>query len=66
MAQYFNNNDKPRSAAAAASPTSCPSCAAQNIASTAKVPTVDSYWRCMRCGEVWSPARRIAPSTRRW
>ncbi len=67
MARYFSDhNERQSSAVPAASPKSCPSCAAATISSTAKVPTAESYWRCMRCGEVWSPARRVSHSARRW
>ena len=66
MAQYFRDNNRPGSTPPVAAPKSCPACASTTLASTAKVPTAESYWRCMRCGEVWSPARRMSPSTRRW
>jgi ribosomal protein L37AE/L43A len=67
MARYFSdNNPRQSSAEPAVSPKSCPACASLTISSTAKVPTAESYWRCTKCGEVWSPARRVSHSTRRW
>lgn len=44
--------------AAAIVPRACPACAATTIVTTAKVPRTDSYWRCLSCGEIWTPARR--------
>ncbi len=39
-------------------PQSCPSCTSATIVTTDKVPTIESYWRCLGCGEIWTPARR--------
>jgi transposase-like protein len=41
-------------------PTVCPACDSTAIATTAKIPDVNSYWRCAACGEVWNVARRHA------
>jgi len=43
------------------SPVSCPSCQSSKIATTAKNPGVDSYWRCASCGEVWNASRHHPP-----
>jgi predicted Zn finger-like uncharacterized protein len=50
----------------AASPTYCPSCSSATIVTAAKVPGTESYWRCLGCGEVWTPTRRQAQATGRW
>jgi predicted Zn finger-like uncharacterized protein len=39
-------------------PSTCPACQSSAVTTTAKVPDVNSYWRCTRCGEVWNVARR--------
>jgi transposase-like protein len=39
-------------------PQSCPSCGATRLVTTAKEPSSTSYWRCLLCGEIWTPARR--------
>ena len=38
-------------------PTACPSCQSPAIATTAKTPDANSYWRCAACGEIWNNAR---------
>lgn len=38
-------------------PARCPSCRSQDLVTTSKVVTPDSYWRCCACGEVWNAAR---------
>jgi transposase-like protein len=35
---------------------SCPNCRSFDTSSAAKQPTASSYWRCLRCGDVFSPA----------
>lgn len=42
----------------------CPACGAAAAVTTARIPSESSYWRCVACGEVWTPARR--QSNRRW
>jgi transposase-like protein len=39
-------------------PSACPACQSTAVTTTAKVPDVNTYWRCTRCGEVWNLARR--------
>lgn len=39
-----------------AGPPKCPRCRSAETSSAAKRPTADSYWRCLRCGDVFSPA----------
>lgn len=38
-------------------PVTCPSCRSSAIATTAKHPDANSYWRCGDCGEVWNQGR---------
>jgi transposase-like protein len=47
---------------AAYPPPSCPKCGSRDTSSAAKRPTAASYWRCLNCGGVWSPAYASAPS----
>jgi ribosomal protein L37AE/L43A len=42
---------------------SCPTCGADAV-TTERVPSASSYWRCVSCGDVWTPSRR--QSTPRW
>lgn len=37
---------------------SCPACGAGAAVTTERIPSDSSYWRCVSCGEVWTPARR--------
>jgi transposase-like protein len=41
-----------------APPKACPACRSTDLTSTSKTVTVTSYWRCLRCGEVWNEERR--------
>jgi predicted Zn finger-like uncharacterized protein len=50
----------------AENPHHCPACAAATIVTTAKAPSASSYWRCLSCGEVWTPARRQSLTVSRW
>jgi ribosomal protein L37AE/L43A len=34
----------------------CPKCRSKETATAAKKPTANSYWRCLKCGEVWNPS----------
>jgi len=45
-------------AGAVTTPTVCPGCKSQSIATTARRPDEHSYWRCRNCGEIWNVARR--------
>jgi hypothetical protein len=38
-------------------PEACPACGSRAVGTLAKVITVDTYWRCQGCGEIWNPAR---------
>jgi predicted Zn finger-like uncharacterized protein len=67
MAHPDFNRDRIKTATALAdSPRSCPACTSDSIVSTTKIPNANSYWRCLACGEVWSPARRMSHHTERW
>lgn len=37
-------------------PPACPKCGSKQTGSAAKRPTPQSYWRCLKCGEVWNPS----------
>jgi len=39
-------------------PSACPVCHSLSIVTTVKVPDVNTYWRCVKCGEVFNVARR--------
>ena len=43
-------------------PARCPACRSQDVKTTSKVASVDAYWRCGDCGEVWNVARNRAGS----
>jgi len=43
-----------------AAPVRCPVCRSQDVTTTSKVLSVDSYWRCGGCGEVWNVGRHRA------
>jgi predicted Zn finger-like uncharacterized protein len=45
-----------------AAPTRCPECGSPDVATTSKVATDASYWRCAACGEVWNAGRRKVDS----
>lgn len=45
-----------------AAPSRCPACRSQDVKTTSKVASVDAYWRCSDCGEVWNVARHRAGS----
>ena len=47
-------------------PPVCPKCQSPDACSASKRPTINSYWRCLRCGEVWNPSLVIGFSQRRW
>lgn len=44
----------------AAAPARCPVCRSQDVSTTSKVASVDAYWRCGACGEVWNVGRHRA------
>jgi transposase-like protein len=43
-------------------PASCPVCRSREVTTTSKAASVDAYWRCCACGEVWNVARHRAGS----
>jgi len=45
---------------------SCPKCESPDTCSAAKRPTANSYWRCLRCGDVWNPSLLFGAPQRRW
>jgi transposase-like protein len=47
-------------------PPACPKCRSLDTSSAAKRPTSHSYWRCMKCGDVFSPALLTDASRRNW
>jgi hypothetical protein len=56
------NANPPAAADDAAPPARCPACRSQDVTTTSKVASVDAYWRCGACGEVWNVARHRAGS----
>ena len=46
----------------AAPPVRCPACRSQDVKTTSKVVSAETYWRCGDCGEVWNVARHRAGS----
>ena len=44
----------------------CIKCESPDTCSAAKRPTDNSYWRCLRCGEVWNPSLLIGARQRQW
>lgn len=44
----------------AVAPARCPVCRSTEVTTTSKVASVDAYWRCGGCGEVWNVARHRA------
>jgi transcription elongation factor Elf1 len=41
----------------AAAPLTCPFCASETITATTQKVTVETYWRCEKCGQLWHPQR---------
>jgi transposase-like protein len=56
------NMSEPVTPDAAAPPARCPVCRSQDVKTTSKVASVDAYWRCAACGEVWNVGRHRAGS----
>lgn len=56
--RFINLTPRPSSEPASATEP-CPKCRSKNTLSAAKRPTSDSYWRCLDCGDVWSPALMV-------
>jgi transposase-like protein len=38
-------------------PKACPVCRSTDVTTTGKKATATSYWRCLKCGEVWNQER---------
>lgn len=49
-----------------ARPPSCPKCLSPDTCSASKRPSADSYWRCLRCGDVWNPSLLFGAPQRQW
>lgn len=49
-------------------PAVCPFCQSPSIGTTSKTISETTYWRCVTCGQIWNPARLVAPRPRfnRW
>lgn len=56
--------DKQKVTASLDQPPRCPKCRSTETSSAAKRPTANSYWRCLKCGDVWNPALLAEP--KRW
>jgi len=57
-----DNMSEPPKADVSAAPSRCPVCRSQDVTTTGKAASVDAYWRCGACGEVWNVARHKAGS----
>jgi ribosomal protein L37AE/L43A len=54
--QYSRHSiDSPDAKRLTQAPT-CPKCQSPDTSSASKRPNASSYWRCLRCGDVWNPA----------
>ena len=43
-------------------PRACPTCGSSDMVTTTnKTITIESYWRCLSCGEMWNPSRSREP-----
>jgi ribosomal protein L37AE/L43A len=38
-------------------PSECPFCRSHDVGATGRKITVDTYWRCHTCGQIWNPVR---------
>jgi len=47
-------------------PPACPKCNSPDTSSAAKSPSRNSYWRCLRCGQVWNPSLLVGTPQRPW
>jgi transposase-like protein len=47
-------------------PPTCPKCGSRDTSSAAKRPTSNSYWRCLKCGDVWNPSQLSGGSGKWW
>jgi hypothetical protein len=57
-----DNMSQPKELDEPETPARCPSCRSNDVKTTSKVATLDAYWRCNDCGEVWNVARHRAGS----
>ena len=46
-------------------PPACPACGSTSVTTSAKSPDASSYWRCVRCDEIWNVGRRHGGASRR-
>lgn len=46
-------------------PVMCPVCRSTDLTTTSKTVTSSSYWRCLKCGEIWN-AKRLEEGARYW
>lgn len=53
---------RPLEAEPAKRPAKCPHCGSRELTTTSKVIDLNTYWRCLMCGEVWNLDRREAGS----
>jgi predicted Zn finger-like uncharacterized protein len=56
----MRSQDVPGAADPVGAPTNCPTCRSQDLITTSKVISEESYWRCGACGEVWNVRRQRA------
>jgi len=40
-----------------AAPAKCPFCESTDVATTSRLVTEATYWRCQKCGEIWNAGR---------
>jgi transposase-like protein len=52
-----DQSNRPTPEPAAPAPL-CPACRSTDVTTGTAVATVQSYWRCLACGEVWNVGRR--------
>ena len=57
----MNETRKPEGTA---TPGRCPVCRSEDVTTTSKVVSAESYWRCCGCGEVWNAGRHRTASRR--
>jgi len=65
----MKNQDETLARGEASAPSACPSCGARDLTTVSKTVDVSTYWRCVKCGEIWNVSRRGSgnkPLGRRW
>jgi len=43
----------------------CPICRSDQVSTTSKTVTEETYWRCHGCGEIWNQSRLLSFKARR-